>query len=66
MIQWLRAIVALAEDQGLVPSIHTGWLKIVYNSCFQGSVALFWPEQATGIHMMHIHTYGQKIIYIKL
>lgn len=31
MAQQLRVLVALTEDQGLVPSTHTGQLTTVYN-----------------------------------
>jgi len=60
MVQWLRVLVALEEDQGLVPSIHIGWIKTVYHSSSQESVTLFWPQQATGIHMVHIHINRQN------
>jgi hypothetical protein len=41
----LTALATLAEDLGLIPSIHTG-LTTVCNSSCKGSIALFWHSQA--------------------
>lgn len=49
IVLWLRTVVALAENWGLVPSIH-----MVANNCnssFQGSDAFFWP-----LRVLHAHS----------
>lgn len=43
----LRALSALPEDRGLIPSI----LMIAHN-CSRASDALFWPQQALRAYMM--------------
>lgn len=50
MIQWLRVLVALAEDLGsedlgLVPNTHSS----------KGSKALFWPPRVLHTHVAHTH-----------
>ena len=46
MVQWLRALTALAEVLDSVPSTH--WqLTTVSNSNFRGSGALFWHLKST-------------------
>ena len=40
--QWLRVLVALAEDIGLVPSNHMADYNCLYPQ-FQGTDNFFWP-----------------------
>ena len=59
MLQLLNALVALAEDPGLIPSTH----KVVHNhpySSFKGSNVLFWLPQAPNPHIVHIHTFREN------
>lgn len=46
MTQWLWALVAGAEDQGLIPGIQ--WLMAASNLCSREPSALFWPPQEPG------------------
>lgn len=42
MDPWLRALTALAQDTGLIPSFHTGPLTTACNSGSRGADAFFW------------------------
>lgn len=48
MAQYLRTLVtALPEAPSLFPSIHIGWLTVVYDYSSIGNDTLFWPPCAT-------------------
>ena len=63
MSRWPRALAALPEDPGSVPS--TAWrLTTVCNSRSRGLAALFWPLPALHMHWSHggkTHTYKVKL-----
>lgn len=52
----LRALAALKNDSGLIPSTHI----VGHNSSPRGSNALFWPPQASDMHMMYLHACKQN------
>ena len=54
MAQWLRALAALAEKSGLVPSAHED--SICKSRCREFS-ALFWPLWV--LHMLGAHPFMQ-------
>lgn len=53
MVPSLRALLALLEDLGSVPSTHIVSHKHLYVQLW-GSDALFWPLQV-GMHAVHLH-----------
>lgn len=55
MLQSCRALIALLEDQGGIPSTHLGG----HNSLSESNV-LFWPPWITGLNMVYIYTCRQK------
>ena len=62
--QCLRALAAPVEGQGSNSSTHTGQLKTVWVSRSRASDYLFWPSQAPGTHMVHVHTGKQILMHI--
>lgn len=40
--QWLRALIALAEDLGSIPSTHPWQITTICNSSFKESANLIW------------------------
>lgn len=61
MIEWLKALTALAQDQGSVPSNH---LKTMCNVS-SGEVILCSSLQGHQGHLVHIYTCMQTMMYIK-
>lgn len=60
--QWFRALGAIAEDLGPVPSAPQTWcLTIACNLRSKGSEAAFWSFQAPGTLMAHMHTCRQTL-----
>lgn len=55
MIWWLKTLIALAKDTGLISSTHR-WLMTIQNSSSRRSNALFWPLQASFTRMTHRYT----------
>lgn len=56
IVQYLRILTALCEDQGLVPSTHI--VAYVCNCSFRGSDALFWLLPALAC------TYAHKLMQL--
>lgn len=56
MVQMLRALVALPEDPGSVPSIQM-------LMCNQGIRCPFLTSSGTGAHMVYIQTHAGKPSY---
>lgn len=50
MVQQLKILDAVAEDQATIPITHWG-LNVFCGSSSSGSNALFWPLQDPDIHM---------------
>lgn len=57
MTCWLKACIALAEDMGLVPHIHTRQLTTTCHSNSRVSDAPIWPPQAPA-HMWCTSSYS--------
>jgi hypothetical protein len=58
MAQWLRALVALAEDQVSIPNIQMmAWDDLISSS--RGSNVL-WSLQELVVHVVFIHTSKQN------
>ena len=60
MAQWLRALAALLEDLGSIPSTHI----TAYTACDSTSREPnphFWPLLASGTHVVHKYTCRQDI-----
>lgn len=55
MTWWLKALVALAKDTGLISSTHR-WLMTIQNSSSRRSNAFFRPRQASCTRMTHRYT----------
>lgn len=55
---WLRALVDLAEDLGLVLSTHMQFTNI-YNFSSRGS-ALLLSSSGTSMHLSYTHSCGQN------
>lgn len=53
MAQWLRTLIALAEDPNFLPRTHTGSLMRCNKSSPRGSNALFRPLQGLIMQVMH-------------
>lgn len=53
-----KRLAALAKEPHLIPSTYT----VTYSSRSKGSDIFFWPPQAPGMHMAHIHTCMQIFI----
>jgi hypothetical protein len=51
------------EDLTSIPSTHTAAHGC--NSSPEGSDALFWPQEASGTHMMHRHTLRKTSTHMK-
>lgn len=66
MAQWLRTLVAFAEDQGSIPMIHMVAHSLIYNSTSRGSNAFsdqdFFGHQA---HMWNTHTHIHTHTYMQ-
>ena len=67
MAQWLRALAALPENLGSIPSIHVAAHKYLKLSS-KAADNHFWPLQATPVYQAHtwytdIHT-GNIYIYM--
>lgn len=58
----LRTLAACSDDPGSIPNIHTAAQN--YLTPVPGIQCPFW-SQATGTHMVHIHTYRQNTILKK-
>lgn len=56
-----RALAALVENLGSVPSMHIKWLTAACNASSRVSSALFWPLGSC-IDALHIHTLRQILI----
>lgn len=66
MSQWLRTLVAFAENLGLVPSSYRVVITI-HNPSSVGSDTLFWHPGAAGthiVHITHIHA-GETLRHLK-
>lgn len=57
MAQWLRTLIALAEDPNFLPRTHTGSLMRCNKSSPRGSNALFRPLQASVLTLAHTPQY---------
>ena len=56
MAQRLRVLATLTEDQGLVPSIHTGQLTVESITPAPRDLMPFLASTDTCMHMVDIHT----------
>lgn len=66
MAQRLRALTVLVPPSPCPRTwvwfpAHTWWLTSLCNSHSRGFGALFWLPQASGTHMVYIHTYRQNM-----
>jgi hypothetical protein len=55
MLQWGRALAALAEDLGYIPSTHIRQLTNACNSSSRDSDIVFWLLGAPGTHRVDRH-----------
>ena len=70
MVQWLGALIALAEEGGLVLSTHTG--RTAHNSGSKGLKSLLWPLGSSAItwytcthnSYSHMHTKNKIKYYL--
>lgn len=65
IVQELRALSGLPEDQGLILRIHMVVLNHLYYNCRE-STTLWWPLQITVIHVAHSHTCRQNTYIHKI
>lgn len=59
MAQWVKALVILEEEPGLVSGTH----MVIYkhrHSSFRGYTTFFKPPQAPDTYVMNIHTLRQN------
>lgn len=65
MVQWLRALVTIPEDLGLIPLHLHDRSKLSLTAVFRESSAPFWvPQAPCAMRYMYIHT-GKPPIHIK-
>ena len=60
MAQWLRALTAIQEDPGLIPSTHIAACNCLLTVQCHKINAIFWPHWALGIDMVHRHACRQN------
>ena len=57
--RWLQTFPALVEDRSSVP-LTSKWLTTTCDSSSRKLITLFWPLQASGMHVVRIHTQRQN------